>query len=167
MPQQNEWSASVTAHRPEHTTVERLDALTRALPGFGIVVDNGTDRVRMEMTVQAPTARAACEAAVRAARAAYSQAFGGQPDITQVRVLTAEDYERELVRPAELDLVGKSEAAEILGVSPQRVDELGRSHPDFPPPVATLKMGTVYTRASIEEFGERRVRRPGRPRKIS
>jgi hypothetical protein len=60
------------------------------------------------------------------------------------------------------ELAGLAEAAEILGVSKQRVTEL-RAQPAFPAPVAELKSGPVWTRDSIEEFAQTRRRQPGRP----
>lgn len=60
------------------------------------------------------------------------------------------------------ELAGLAEAAEILGVSKQRVTEL-RAQPAFPEPLAELKSGPVWTRDSIEEFAVTRRRQPGRP----
>ena len=42
----------------------------------------------------------------------------------------------------------------MLGVSRQRVQQLTR-HPDFPPPVARLAMGSVWTRADVTAWAER------------
>ena len=163
-----DWYATVTFRRPDlpdPVTDEQWDALTRALPGYGVVVDDGVDRLRTDLQVSAPTARVACEAAIAAARAAYRAAFGGIGDITAVRVLTAADWEREQAHPGEVELVGNREAAALLGVQPQRVDQLARKHPDWPDPIARLAAGPVYTRASIAAFDKRWQRKSGRPRK--
>ncbi len=163
-----QWHGSVTFRRwAEQPDDEVLAALARELPGYGVIVDNGVDRVRVEVTVQASTVRAACEAALRGFRAAYTTAVGATaPDVTAVRVVSGDDYAAELARPSQIDLVGKSEAAQMLRVSPQRVDELSRTNAAFPDPVAELKMGPVYTRASIEAFDQQwERRRTGRPRR--
>ena len=49
------------------------------------------------------------------------------------------------------DLVGSAEIAAMLGVSRQRVNQLA-SAPDFPPPVADLSAGRVWTRSSVEAW---------------
>lgn len=93
-PQQ--WHAAVTIRRwSAQPTDDQLDEITRVLPGYGIIVDTGVDRVRLEMTIEATTVRQAADAAVRAARTAHSQAIGSAPEVTALRVITAEDHERE------------------------------------------------------------------------
>ncbi|MEV7263995.1 hypothetical protein AB0N38_10630 [Micromonospora aurantiaca] len=161
----HEWRARVVFVRPGTLDDEQLAAVAQALPGFGILHDNGTDRVRAEMDVTAPTVRLACDAAIRAVREAYGQVLPGSVTITGLRVLSAADHERELAYPPSLDLIGLAEVAQALRVSPQRAGELARTNPAFPAPVATPKMGPVWTRASIEAFDRTWERRPGRPRR--
>lgn len=162
------WRAAVTWPLPDGIDVDRLEALTHALPGFGIVVtDESARTLRAEMTVEAGTLRQAADAALRAARAAYATAFRVAGEPAALRALPAEAAEREAARPAKLDLIGTKEAAQILGVKPQRVGQLRNEHPDFPAPVAEPSMGPIFTRESIEAFGKRWVRRSGRPRKSS
>lgn len=164
------WHAIITLHRPDTLTPptdEQRSTLTRELPGHGIAVGDGAGRLAVDMTVDAATARLACQAAIRAARAAYQQAFGATTEVTAVRVLTEAEHDRELAWPSGLELVGNREAAELLEVRPQRVEQLARQHPDWPAPVARLAAGPVYTRASIEAFGRRWERKPGRPRKAA
>jgi hypothetical protein len=55
-------------------------------------------------------------------------------------------------------LAGVREAAELLGVKPQRVRQLV-ARPDFPRPVETLRMGPVFMRHQLEEFLSRWTRR--------
>lgn len=62
---------------------------------------------------------------------------------------------RWVLAPVELELAGLREAAEILGVTPPRVTQL-RQRADFPPPVAVLRMGSVWLRADIEAYHARR-----------
>jgi len=49
----------------------------------------------------------------------------------------------------ELELMGVAEVCALLGVSKQRVDQLVRTHPDFPRPVAELAAGRIWLRADI------------------
>jgi hypothetical protein len=58
-------------------------------------------------------------------------------------------------------LVGVSEAAEILGWDRRRVATYV-SRGAFPEPAAALASGRVWRREDIEAFGADRARRPGR-----
>lgn len=64
-------------------------------------------------------------------------------------------------------LAGGTEAAEILGVSRQRVHQLATEHPDFPAPVARLSCGSIWLRGEIVWFARNWSRKPGRPRKAA
>lgn len=60
-------------------------------------------------------------------------------------------------------LVGIAEVAGLLGVSRQRVDQLARRYPDFPPPEADLAAGRVWSAAAIEAWAALHPHRaPGR-----
>jgi predicted DNA-binding transcriptional regulator AlpA len=54
-----------------------------------------------------------------------------------------------------LDLVGVTEIAAMLGVSRQRVDQLLKTHADFPTPVAELVGGRIWLRSEIEAWARR------------
>jgi hypothetical protein len=58
--------------------------------------------------------------------------------------------------------VGTATAAEILGVTRQRVIQLCRQDPRFPAPVSEVRAYRVWTRASIKAFDEVRNRKQGR-----
>ena len=54
---------------------------------------------------------------------------------------------------AELDIVGVSEVAQMLGVSRQRIHALARDHRNnFPKPSATLAAGRIWLRKDIEQW---------------
>ncbi len=62
-------------------------------------------------------------------------------------------------------LVGAAEIAELLGVSRQRVAQLGERYDDFPAPVATITAGRIWARADVEAWmAAHPERRTGRPR---
>ncbi|MEU8264500.1 hypothetical protein AB0C02_28240 [Micromonospora sp. NPDC048999] len=165
-----QWRAIVTWRRPDQAgNVDRLTKLTSALPGFGIVHDDGeANRLEAAMTVDAPTIRQASEAALRAARTAYAAAFGTAGEPLRLSVLTLEEHDAEAARPSRMELMGLKEAAAELGISPQRVDQLSRTNPEFPAPVARPSSGAVFTAESIRAVKERGwQRKPGRPPKTT
>ena len=69
----------------------------------------------------------------------------------EVRVQSFAAHDAELARPAIPQLVGVSEIADILAVSPERAHELMKRD-DFPGPVAEIAAGPIWTRDSIERF---------------
>lgn len=161
MTAQNEWRAAVRLRRPQRVTHDDLAHITRALPGFGIVVDD-RDALVVELTVNRPTLRLAVEAAIRDARKAYGTVYGSFGEATQVRVLPAADAEAEAAGPGDRPpVVGVAEIAELLAVSQQRASQI-TALPDFPEPLGRLKSGPVWLRTSVEVFHRGWTRRPGR-----
>lgn len=162
------WHAAVTyLRRVSAPSGEQLAAMAAQLPGSDIPIDKGVNRIEARLTVRASTLHGAAELALVLARRVYASVMHEAPTIIALSVLTMDDYQRQRIRPDAQSLVGKSEIARALGVTPQRVDELARTHPDFPAPVTRLRMGSVYTSASIDAFVDSWVRRPGRPRKVA
>jgi hypothetical protein len=97
-----------------------------------------------------------------AERAGMPSWAAARTDAARQDVLDAEN-----AHPTLPELVSVPEAAEILGVSPQRVHELAVGHRGFPEPVYELRTGRLWLRAAIEAFAQRWERRPGRPRKAA
>jgi hypothetical protein len=64
-------------------------------------------------------------------------------------------------------MVSAPEAAEIMGVSAQRVHELAAANLRFPEDAYELRTGKLWLRDAIITFGQRWERRPGRPRKVT
>jgi len=54
-----------------------------------------------------------------------------------------------------LDLAGLTEIADMLGLSRQRVDQIVRSDPTFPAPVAVITAGRIWRRADVERWARR------------
>lgn len=65
--------------------------------------------------------------------------------------------------PALPKLLGIAEVAKQLDVSKQRAAEVARSHRLFPPPLAELASGPVWTAWQIGSFQRSWTRKPGRP----
>ena len=59
-----------------------------------------------------------------------------------------------------MELMGRLEIADLLGVSQQRVNQLARRK-DFPEPVARLALGQVWDAAAVREWAEKRERERG------
>lgn|SRR5436305_13492599 len=61
-------------------------------------------------------------------------------------------------------LVGITEIAELMGVTPRRVDQIIRSYPDFPEAEAELAGGRIWKRTAVERWIRAHPdRKPGRP----
>ena len=102
------------------------------------------------------------------AMAAASDMVGsavGWPRWVGGEAITVEEADRRLREPTIPELVSGVEAAEILGVSRQRVHQLAADNSLFPPPVARLASGSVWLRVAVESFAEKWERKPGRPRR--
>ena len=65
-------------------------------------------------------------------------------------VVTWQLYDDQVAR--ELDLVGISEIAEMVGVTRQRVDKISRTDKDFPDPVAEIHAGRIWLRSEVEAW---------------
>jgi predicted DNA-binding transcriptional regulator AlpA len=72
-------------------------------------------------------------------------------------LLTTSRYAYPLMPSSTLEpmhhLVGIREIAEMLGVSPQRVDQLSNTA-RFPKPEAELKSGRIWKRAAVEKWAK-------------
>lgn len=64
------------------------------------------------------------------------------------------------------DIVDVAEIANRAGTTPGTVHSWRVRHADFPAPLLTLKIGPVWEWAAVQPWLAR-VRKPGRPRKIS
>lgn len=87
--------------------------------------------------------------------------------LVRIEAVRGDVLEETLARPNIPPLVSGPEAAEILGVSRQRVHQLAVDHRDFPKPLYELGAGKLWHRAAIERFAEEWERRPGRPPKAA
>lgn len=83
--------------------------------------------------------------------------------VVDLRVTTPERFEAEALRPDFPPLASAADAAEILGVSRQRVHQLAASNTRFPAPVARVGTGPLWAVPAIEHFASVWDRRPGRP----
>jgi hypothetical protein len=147
-------------------TLDRLCDLSEDLAQFGAAVGLTDGALSLTLSMQGDhpvSVLADADSIVR-----QSAKKCGLPELDDLGEAHANAWERaeaELDKPTLPDLVSSVEAAEILGVSRQRVSEL-RRRKDFPEPVYELRTGPLWIRAGIERFNERWDRKPGRPRSI-
>jgi hypothetical protein len=154
----NQWVVRVTAPA-DLIDDEAQIAITEQL-NADVMVDTATNVLSAVYQVTAPTLRMATDEALRAARTLPAKPTGMQ-------VYRVEDWIAEQENPRPQDLVGATEAAQLLGVSRQRVGQLAE-RPDFPAPIARVSAGPIWTRASVHAFLARWTRKiTGRPRKTA
>lgn len=82
-------------------------------------------------------------------------------------MLTSEEAAIRARTPTVPPLASAADAAHILGVSRQRVHQLSKQHPRFPPAIAHVAVGPLWTVDAIHWFGSVWERRSGRPPKVS
>lgn len=142
-----------------------LDMFAAIAEPYQAEITGGSRSWSARITVEA--SGAAEGAALAAALVDLLAKQSGLPAWPVVRAdAVREDVRQEdLARPQLPELVTGPEAAEILGVSVQRVHQLAAEHPDFPPAAYRLRSASLWLRQAIAAFGERWDRKPGRPRK--
>jgi hypothetical protein len=128
--------------------------------------NGGTSELRYTASTQESDGIAALGKAGTGLARTVRRHAGAAASIREARVLPWEDFENETFRPATPrgGLSGVAEAAELLGVTRQRLADI-RKLPAFPRPVAGLKAGPVWDTAEIERFERGWDRRAGRPAK--
>jgi hypothetical protein len=143
------------------------DVLMDLLAAHDGVVSAGDRAWDATVSVQADHARSAADrgAALIEARAAQA-GFPGWP-VVHVEAVRQDVLDAQNERPTLPSLVSAPEAADLLGVSAQRVHELATGHTGFPEAAYELRTGKLWLRDAIIAFGQRWERRPGRPRKVT
>ena len=157
-----EWSVAIEAAGPAGSTgvdAEELWRLVDALARHGPAVGGGGDRYDAQFNVEAPDVGAATTKALRLWRRAVAATDLPAWPIVRTEVLTVEEQEAELARPAPV-LVGVSEIARLLGTTRNRAWQVTRKA-GFPRPLAELAGGPVWTLATVSRFLDEWRRRPG------
>ncbi|SDU79636.1 hypothetical protein SAMN04488563_6037 [Jiangella alkaliphila] len=149
------------------TTADRLGAMTAALARLHAEVSGDERGWSATVTFDAYTLHGARDRAVSEILAAADRFRLPTAPVVRVEAVRKDVRDAELERPTLPDLVSGPEAAEILGVSRQRVHQLAHEHPDFPEPAYQLGVGSLWLRAGVAAFGERWERRAGRPAKTA
>jgi len=144
-----------------------LDSFADAVAAYDGVIGGGQGAWDARISVETDDADRAAMTGAEVVRKAAAAA--GLPDWPMVRLeATRQDVlESELAQPNYPELVSGPEAAELLGVSRQRLHQLAQEHAGFPEPLYRLRVGPLWVRSGIEAFGRRWERKPGRPRKTA
>lgn len=137
---------------------DQTDELLALLAKFDAAVSLTQDGARFSVTLTLPDeAGTDPVAAVAYGMKVTSDAAlaAGMPGVALARVelITNDELDAALARPAIPELVGVSEIADILGVSRQRAHQLTKRE-DFPAMVADLAAGPVWTKGSLTRFVE-------------
>jgi hypothetical protein len=138
------------------------DELMDLLEDYDGVVSFGAQSWDAVITIPAASPREAATAGARLVEELAAKA--GMPVWPAVRVeaIRQDVLAEQLDRPLLPDLVSTPEAADILGVSPQRLHQIAGENSDFPEPAYELRAGKLWLRPAVQAFAERK-RRPGRP----
>jgi hypothetical protein len=165
-----DWYSIHVAARPPADALDlsvdenAVDALMGLLEEHDGVVSARTGAWDATFSIQAPSAWEAAAHGVPLAEKLVCKA--GMPNwpLTRFEAVRQDVLDAENARPTLPELASVPEAAEILGVSPQRVRELAATNPGFPEPMYELRTGKLWLRDAIDAFA-RRDRKPGRPPK--
>lgn len=115
------------------------------------------------LAIDAASAADAEHAAIQSMLAALRYAYVEAGEILNLQVIRWDLFEADLGTPNYPDIVSAVEAADMLGVTRQRVHQLWRDHKSFPEPLYELRNGPLWLRGGIEAFADRWDRKPGRP----
>ena len=150
------WSVSIGATGADHRTAEAAAIVLADQIGQYVAVDDNA--VSTTIDVLAADAFAALGSVRRMVETALGRGWNVERfSVTEESVFDA--VMEASVFPA---FVGTIEAAEILGVSKQRVSQLA-AEGRMPTPVAVLAAGPVYLESSVRAFAAE-PRRAGRPK---
>jgi hypothetical protein len=84
--------------------------------------------------------------------------------IVRAEAVREDVFVEDLAQPQLPDLVSAAEAAELLQVSVERLQQLAAGHRDFPAPAYELAAATLWLRPAIVTFSEHWERERGTPR---
>jgi hypothetical protein len=165
------YSVHIEAQAPPGAAVApdeaSADELMGMLEEYSGVVAAGDSSWSATITVPAADVRAATDIAVGVVEEMARKAGMPQWPLTRADAVRQDVLEAESARPTLPEIVSAPEAADILGVSQQRVRELASTAPEFPEPVYQLRTGKLWLRAAIEAYAARRPRTPGRRPAVS
>jgi hypothetical protein len=154
-----EWTCTVEVVNEAYTgDVEDLSERVLARLGQHGSVAFGDHRIVATFPVDARLVLQATETA----RKAWNKALEDESAWSIVS-LSARRADQPDDLPGLPELLGVAEVAKRLDVSKQRAAELARTHRLFPPPLAELASGPVWTAWQIGSFQRSWTRKPGRP----
>jgi hypothetical protein len=141
------------------------DTLMELLEEHDGVASAGTGMWDATVSVRAPSVSEAVKDGARLLEKLACKAGMPSWPIVRAEAVRHDALSAANARPTLPELISLPEAAELLGVSPQRVHELAATHANFPEPMYELRTGKLWLRDAIDAFATRWERKPGRPRK--
>jgi hypothetical protein len=155
-----QWTCTVEAVNDTYTgDVEDLsERIIARLDNHHGSASFGHGRIVATFSVQARLVLQATETALKA----WNKALDDQLAWSIVS-LSARRADQPDDLPGLPEVLGIAEVAKRLDVSKQRATELARAHRLFPPPLAELASGPVWTAWQIGAFERSWTRKPGRP----
>ncbi|WP_430787027.1 hypothetical protein [Actinoplanes sp. G11-F43] len=163
------WSVRVELAVAGEVSDDVVDELADRLADFAPAVSVEDDaRVALHLTVGAGTMRAAFTRAEKAVADAAAGLMEAEP--VAIEVMTQQEFDLRLLRPRVPELWGVTEAAEFLGVSPARIDQLVKEQPEKLPMVAKLagRQGArIWLAGTWRRFAAGWERKRGRPAKAA
>lgn len=162
-----DWQITLAARLDREPTDEDIGDLADTLDKYDAAVSVNSATVSVVMTIE--DEHEPHTALHRAMQLVYCAVVGGNwvRAWTEAEAVAVEVADQRLAEPTIPDLVSGVEAAQILGVSRQRVHQLAAENASFPPPVARLASGSVWLRSGVEGFAQTWTRKPGRPAKAA
>jgi hypothetical protein len=151
---------------PDAVTDDAVDGLMDLLEPYEAAVAAGPGSWDATVTVLAEDSRRAIEQGSQLIEEMAAKAGLPSWPTVHVEAIRQDVLAEQLARPLLPELVSAPEAADILGVSAQRVHQIAAENTDFPEPAYELRAGKLWLRAAVQAFAERR-RMPGRPRKAA
>lgn len=161
----SDWIIRVGVNTGEPPTEQCLIELDDAAKEHDAAISRWADGpgYTLMMSVRADTVADAMTEGVRTAHK-----LGVDPlAVVDLRIVTPERLEAETLRPDFPPLASAADAAEILGVSRQRVHQLAASNTRFPAPVARVATGPLWTVPAIEHFARIRGQRTNRRQEVA
>ena len=155
-----QWTCTVEAVNDAYTgDVEDLsERIIARLGSHHASASFGHGRIVATFTIEARLVLQATETALKTWNKALDDMLAWS-----VVSLTARRADQPDDLPGLPKLLGVAEVAKRLDVSKQRATELARAHRLFPPPLAELASGPVWTAWQIGAFQQSWTRKPGRP----
>lgn len=147
----------------EADALRNVDGLFDVLADYAPAVSTGPSDYSVQLAVEADNPGKAVAFATHLLAHAVRKLSLPRWPIVHIQVQRWDRFEAELGRPVLPEMLGAAEAAELLGVSKQRLTQLRKSG-RFPNPMIELAAGPVWDRAAVERFLAEWERQPGRPR---
>lgn len=145
------------------TNASAADEMMDLLAGYDGIVSAGTNSWDVTISIEAPDSAVAVARGTEViATYGHKAAMPSWP-VVRIEAVRQDILDAENARPTLPELVSTPEAAEILGVTAQRLHQLAAGNPGFPDPMYELRAGKLWLRSAIEAFASRE-RKPGRPR---